>query len=78
MKPTVTYKDRDGKRRKKVVRASIFADPNEVVREFCKTNYMPTNTYIYNVTIGLTTYVWHGKAHEAFTSEELKNYPYLN
>ena len=66
MTPKVIYKDAEGKRRIKAVRCSIFADPNEVVREFIKATGLSTSTFIYQVQEGAKTFLWYGKAIEAY------------
>ena len=70
MKPQVIYKNDEGKRRTRVVRnVSIFAQPDEIIREFVRQNDLPKNTYIYQVKNGLLTFGWHSTARYAFFTE---------
>ena len=72
----VTYKDKEGKRRSRVARCSIFADFEEAIRQVCKQERLSLYTYVYTVRQGMTTYIWHQNAIEAFNEAQLKAYPY--
>ena len=76
MRTIVTYKDRDGKRRQKSVPISPFTEINQTVREFVNYMRLSPRTYIYNVKQGATTYIWKSLAYDAFTPEQIKDYPY--
>ena len=73
MRATVVYRDANGKRKTKVVRnASIFAEPNEVIREFIQENRLSPRTYVYFVRQGATTFKWHGSAYDAYNQKQLE------
>lgn len=72
----VTYKDREGKRRTRVARVSIFADFDEAIRQVMEQERLPLSTYIYNVRQGRTTYIWRDTAYGAFNETQLKEYRY--
>ena len=72
----VTYKDKEGKRRSRVARCSIFADFEEAIRQVCNQERLSLYTYVYNVRQGATTYIWRQNAIEAFNEEQLKAYKY--
>ena len=79
MSTIVTYKDPEtGKRRQKAARISVFAGPNDVVRELITMMRLHPNTYIYSIKQGAFSYAWKGPARDAFDSEQLKKYPYWN
>lgn len=72
----VTFRDKDEKRRTIVARVSIFADFTDAIKEVLKRFHLPLRTYVYNVRQGMTTYIWHDSAFDAFTAEERAKYPY--
>lgn len=73
----VAYKDKEtGKRRTRVARCSPFADFESAIRQVCEQERLSLYTYVYTVRQGATTYIWHQKAIEAFTNEQIKEYKY--
>lgn len=75
-KYVVAYKDREGKRRTRVARCSIFSSFEEAIRQVCEQERLPLRTYVYTVRQGMTTYIWHQSAWEAFTAEQRSAYKY--
>lgn len=70
----VTYKDRDGSRRSRVAKCSIFADFGEAILTVADQEKLPLRTYIYTVRQGMKTYKIHCLLWEWLTPEQRAHY----
>lgn len=70
----VTFKDRDGNRRSRVAKCSIFADFGDAIISVANQERLPLRTYIYTVKQGMNTYIIHDLLWEWLTPEQRTNY----